>query len=151
MSILFVRLFKTMESIYLVLRCFLWLVSPVGISEIPAHFVFKGRIAENGLENQFVRAIGIDEELHDAPIADDEISGKGAGIVRHPKSIFLRIRPLGNNQKEYSCVYSVLSRDFKTLLYFCDRLTEYNLTSALSPPMLLAKLFLHFDSPTRKS
>src|SRR6478672_8338821 len=35
--------------------------APVGISEIPAHFVFKGRIPENGLQNHFVRAIGIYE------------------------------------------------------------------------------------------
>jgi hypothetical protein len=35
--------------------------APVNISEMPAHLVFKGRIAENGLEDHFVRAIGIFE------------------------------------------------------------------------------------------
>src|SRR5260221_8262299 len=66
--------------------------APVGISEIPAHFVFKGRIAENGLENQFVRAIGIDEKLHDTRIAGDEILDMGAGIVRQRPPGAARVR-----------------------------------------------------------
>ena len=66
--------------------------APVGIREIPAHFVFKGRIAENGLENQFVRAIGIDEELHDTLIAGDEILDMGASIVRERPPCAARIR-----------------------------------------------------------
>ena len=66
--------------------------APVGIGEIPAHFVFKGRIAENGLKNHFVRATGIYEELHDQPIAGNEILDMGAGIVRQRPPCAARVR-----------------------------------------------------------
>jgi hypothetical protein len=66
--------------------------APVGVGKISAYFVFKTRIAKNGLENHFVRESGLCEELHNPPIPGNEILDIGAGIVRQrpPSSTCVR-------------------------------------------------------------
>ena len=69
--------------------------TPVSVGEIPAHFVFKGRIAKNGLENHFVREGGVCVELHNPRMPGNEILDIGAGIVRQrpPGATCVRSKP----------------------------------------------------------